>query len=438
MAHFSRQALEERRDSGHLLPLDVVIRCSQQPPDRPLRRPRFVIDLKELSGALGDLGTFLPHVLGAITVAGLSPAGVFVSFGLFYLGSGAFYGIPVGVQPMKAASAAVLIQGMTPAEVAAGALLIGLFFLIAGATGLVTWLARITPPWTTAGIQLGLGTSLAWLGVKLAWQHPLLGIVVAVTMGALLLQRRIPAALVGLAVGIGLAFALGINRGLPELEWGLHLPRGVFPKPQDFLRASYIAVLPQIPLTLTNAIIVTAALAKQWFPKEEHHVTVRNLSLSHGIANILAAPLGGYMMCHGAGGLAGHYRFGARTGGAPLIIGVAFVSLGLFLGSGGVALLALIPMAVVGSLLLFSGLELATSSHFWHFPRWTAGLALGVAALSFVFNPAIGFVAGLAVGWTLKRWRPRFAAEEMAAGKAEEDDTRRYLCSRDGGPQTRP
>jgi len=130
VARFTREDLEQRRDKGRALPFDVIIRCSRQPADQPLRRPRFVFDLKELSGELGDLGTFLPHVLGAITVAGLSPAGVFVSFGLFYLGSGIRYGIPIAVQPMKAASAAVLIQGMTPAEVAAGGLIIGLFFLI--------------------------------------------------------------------------------------------------------------------------------------------------------------------------------------------------------------------------------------------------------------------------------------------------------------------
>ena len=429
MAYLSRETLEQRRDSGRILPFDVVIRCSRQPSDRPLRRPRFVFDLKEISGALGDLGTFLPHVLGAITVAGLSPAGVFVSFGLFYLGSGFRYGIPIAVQPMKAASAAVLIQGMTPAEVAAGGLIIGLFFLIAGATGLIAFLARITSPWITAGIQLGLGLALAWLGLRLAWSQPILGVAVAAIMALLLLKGRIPAALVGLAVGVGLAFVLGINREIPSVDLGLYLPHGVMPGPQDFLRASYLAVLPQIPLTLTNALIVTAALAKQWFPKEEHHVTVRNLSLSTGVANILAAPLGGYMMCHGAGGLAGHYRFGARTGGAGVIIGVIFLSLGLFLGSGGVALLSLIPTAVVGSLLLFSGLELAASARVWSFPRWTGGLALGVAALALGLNPAVAFGAGLAVAWLLRRWRPDLVAQE-----GETDEEVAYLCSQDGGP----
>lgn len=429
MARFTRECLEQRRDNGRTLPFDVIIRCSRQPVDRPLRRPRFAFDLKELSGALGDLGTFLPHVLGAITVAGLSPAGVFVSFGLFYLGSGIRYGIPIAVQPMKAASAGVLIQGMTPAEVAAGGLIIGLFFLIGGAAGMIDRLARVTPPWTTAGIQLGLGLALAWLGLRLAWSQPFLGVAVAAIMALLLFNRRTPAALVGLAVGVGLAFVLGINREIPRVDLGLYLPHGVMPNPQDFLRASYVAVLPQIPLTLTNAIIVTAVLARQWFPKEEHHVTVRNLSLSTGVGNILAAPLGGYMMCHGAGGLAGHYRFGARTGGAGVIIAV-FLSLGLFLGSGGVALLSLIPTAVVGSLLLFSGLELAASARVGGFPRWMAGLALGVAALAIGLNPAVAFGAGLAVAWVLRHWRP-----DLVAHEAEIDAEAAYLCSRDGGPR---
>ena len=63
---------------------------------------------------LGDLGTFLPHIIGAVTVVGMDPTGIFVSFGLFYALAGAFYGVPMAVQPMKAASAAILIQPMDP------------------------------------------------------------------------------------------------------------------------------------------------------------------------------------------------------------------------------------------------------------------------------------------------------------------------------------
>jgi hypothetical protein len=55
----------------------------------------------ELAGACGDLGTFLPHVIGAITVAGLAPAGVLIGFAAFFIASGLFYGLPMAVQPMR-------------------------------------------------------------------------------------------------------------------------------------------------------------------------------------------------------------------------------------------------------------------------------------------------------------------------------------------------
>src|SRR5205823_6803870 len=105
-------------------------------------------------------------------------------------------------------------------------------------------------------------------------------------------------------------------------------------------------------LTLTNAIIVTAAVSRQLFPKELHPVNERNLAITTGLGNLLAAPFGGYLMCHGAGGIAGHVRFGARTATAPVLIGLAFVVLGIGFGSSGYALLKTIPDAVLGGLLL--------------------------------------------------------------------------------------
>ena len=87
---------------------DVKIRCPDQPSASPPRfaRPRFLWSMGEVSGAVGDLGTFLPHIVGAITVVGMAPSGVLLCFGLFYLASGLLYGVPMGVQPMKAASTA--------------------------------------------------------------------------------------------------------------------------------------------------------------------------------------------------------------------------------------------------------------------------------------------------------------------------------------------
>jgi hypothetical protein len=74
--------------------------------------------MHEFSGACGDLGTFIPHVIGTITVAGLSPAGVLFGFGTFLISTGLFYGLPLPVQPMKAVSAVILTGGLRSGEVA--------------------------------------------------------------------------------------------------------------------------------------------------------------------------------------------------------------------------------------------------------------------------------------------------------------------------------
>lgn len=384
---------------------DVPIRCSAQSPGTPARfaRPRFIWTRNEFSGALGDLGTFLPHIIGAITVVGMPPSGVLIWFGVFYLASGLYYGVPMGVQPMKAASAAVLIQQMAPAEVAGAGLVIGAVFLIAGASGLVTALARLIPPTVTAGVQVGLGLSLAALGVRLVQQQAWLGIVVGASMLLLLGNRRLPAALVGLGGGVALAWITGSLPAVPPLSVGFHLPPFVLPTWAAVKRGTEIIVLPQIPLTLTNAIIITAAVTHQLFPKEEHHVTERSLAISTGLGNLIAAPFGGYLMCHGAGGITGHYRFGARSATAPALIGGAFLALGVLLGASATLLLLLIPSAVLGCLLLFSGIELALSSKPQSYTNADLFVVLGIAAISVATNPAVAFVIGLPIAYAVRR-----------------------------------
>src|SRR5437763_13740933 len=87
------------------------------------------------SGACGDLGTFIPHVVGAMTVAGLAPAGVLFGFGAFLIATGLFYGLPLPVQPMKAVSAVTLPDGLQPGGVAAPALMPGRALPVLGRTG---------------------------------------------------------------------------------------------------------------------------------------------------------------------------------------------------------------------------------------------------------------------------------------------------------------
>jgi SulP family sulfate permease len=357
--------------------------------------PRFAWNRREVAGAVGDLGTFLPHIIGAITVAGMAPTGVLSSFGLFYLMAGLFYGVPMGVQPMKAASAVLLIVPMTPAQVAGAGIVIGAVFFLIGVTGLVSRLAAAIPTTVAAGIQLGLGLSLAGLGVRMLQEQLWLGLLISAVTVLLLGNQRLPAALVAVGLGIVLAQATGTGAPMPHLTLGIHLPSLVRPTWDDILRGTELAVLPQIPLTLTNAVVATAAVTRQLLPQRAGRVTERNLAITTGLGNLIAAPFGGYPMCHGAGGIAGHYRFGARTGAAPVLIGIAFLAMGVLLGDSAFALLTLVPPAVLGSLLFFSGIELAVSSAPQRFSGHDLFPLLVVAALSVTTNPAIGFVVGM-------------------------------------------
>ena len=202
MSAETEQAGAARAPMRWLRRIDIQV---QQAEDEPatLARPRFAWNMGEVSGSLGDLGTFLPHIVGAITVVKMDPTGILTTFGLFYAFTGAFYGVPMAVQPMKAASAAVLIEPMDPAAIAGAGLVIGAVFLILGLTGVVSRLARALPGSIAAGLQLGLGLSLAGLGIRLIETQIWLGVAISALMLGLMRYQRSPVALVAVLVGIG-------------------------------------------------------------------------------------------------------------------------------------------------------------------------------------------------------------------------------------------
>lgn len=119
-----------------------------------------------------------------------------------------------------------------------------------------------------------------------------------------------------------------------------------------------------------------------------------------------AGALGGVPMCHGAGGLAAHYRFGSRTGGSNLIIGGIFIALALLFGTSAISVLGLIPLSILGILLLFSGIQLIKMLG----DIRGAGnfiVVSTVAGLSLVTNMTVAFVVGIALYHVLKWQRSR-------------------------------
>ena len=383
----------------------------------------------EIAGSLGDLGTLLPMAIGMILINGLDPVGIFISIGLFYILSGVYYGVTTPVQPMKVIGAYAIATAMTPAQILASGVLMGIFLLVIGGTNAITVIGKYIPRPVIRGVQLSTGTLLMAQGVKfmigsskfqimrhLAEPYLTLqllgpipaGIVIGIIGGILTLflleNKKLPAGLVIVMGGIAVGLVFGTHAGFDKLKPGIYLPALLpfgFPGKADFAFALFALALPQLPMTLGNAVIANADLSKEYFGEFSNKVTYRALSLSMGLANIISFTLGGMPLCHGAGGLAAHYRFGARTAGSNIFIGGLFLALAFFLGSHALSLVYLVPMAVLGVLLLFAGSQLAITVIDMK-ERKELFVALVILGITMASNLAVGFTSGIAVAYALK------------------------------------
>jgi hypothetical protein len=346
-------------------------------------------------------------MLGSLAVAGLSPTPVLMGFAVFYIATATVYRLPIPVQPMKAAVAVLLTQQVAPGTLAASGVMIGAVLLLLAATGLVDKLGRLVPQSVLSGLQLGLGISLALVAAGLIGTSPALGLAIAALLGALLFVPNIP----GAAIGLAAAVALGALLGAP----GLTLPAGSAPglalslPDLDAIAGGFTQItLPQLSLTLTNAIFLTALVAGDYYGERARHVTPRRLALSSGLANVLLAPLGALPMCHGAGGVAAHHRFGARTGTAPLLLGLALLGLALLPTGTAMTLLTAIPAAGLGALLLVASAELALSKRLVDCKPSCRPVIAVTAAVTVLADPMWGLVAGTAAEalrvWAVRRY----------------------------------
>jgi MFS superfamily sulfate permease-like transporter len=172
------------------------------------------------------------------------------------------------------------------------------------------------------------------------------------------------------------------------------MPGLVLPSWGEIWRSFEVAVLPQLSLTLTNAVIVTANLARELFPEKGAIASERHLALSSGIANVLLCPFGAMPMYHGAGGLAAQFRFGARSGLAPVIFGAALLLLALGFADRASTMLALIPVSAVGALLIFAGTDLAISRRLFDGKPSCLWVIGATALVTVTVNPALGLILG--------------------------------------------
>ncbi|HOM67055.1 MAG: hypothetical protein BWX85_00333 [Chloroflexi bacterium ADurb.Bin120] len=363
--------------------------------------PDFEFNLRELAGSMGDFGTLFPLAVSYIAINGMNPAGLFIMLGLTNIALGLIYRLPMPLQPKKIVAITAITQKWSPDLIYASGLGLGLLWILLTVSGLLRWLVRITPDYIVRGIQLALGITLAWQALQWMRPEPLLGLVAVVIVLLLRSNRYAPASVVLMVLGV---IILAWRGNLPE-HWDLRLTLPVIavPRWEDVWKTMLLAGFAQIPLSISNAIIAPAALIRDYFPKKS--VSEEKLMLNMGVMNVFSSILGGMPMCHGAGGLAGQYYFGARTGGAPIMEGVIEILIGLFLSGSIAALMAAFPMPLIAGMMLLVGIQLARTAR--NLRGWELALALATAALSIVTNIGIGFLGGLVAAHLLKAVRRR-------------------------------
>lgn len=342
----------------------------------------------ELTGALGDSITVLPIVVALGALTPVSVAHALLLFGAFQIVWGVRYGLPVSVEPMKALAGLAIAGAVTYGELVAAGLLAAAVLLVVGATGTLGHVQRYVGQPVVRGVQLAVALLLAQAGLELAVGDLRMAVVGAgVAVAAVAVGYRQLAAIAVLAAGTVWTVVVGgvPAPAVPALE--------LFPTGGPALTAGAVeGTVAQLAMTVGNAAVATSLLLDDFFDVD---VSPDQLATSMGVMDAVAVPLGGLPMCHGSGGLAGKYAFGARTGGANVVLGVLYV---------GAALVATVwlhfPMAILGALLVVVALQLAAVAvDTDHRP-----LVAGMGILAVATNVGVAFVAGLGYWLVHRRW----------------------------------
>lgn len=408
---------------------------------------------REASGSLGDLGTFLPLLVGLTVESGLDVGTTLIVTGVYNLVTAICFDVPMPVQPMKTIAAVALSDDAVTVSqiVAAGAFVSATVFFL-GATGLIDTFNRVVPRAVVHGMQIGLGMLLCVRAFKMAVfddsgdsnVRALLGadgLLVAAAALALAVfggarktfstrSRCVPSrcdedederperperpdrrsvdertlsssrSIVSIRsvenerpetdvengcpetttatrltspspspstpptalalVLAGLALSATRPGSLSSLRVGPTTPKPVTFTADDWATGIVKAGLPQLPLTTLNSVVAVCALSKELFPDRPAAPT--RVATSVGAMNLAGAAIGVMPCCHGAGGLAAHYHFGARRGAATAFLGLCKLTLGALFGGSLLTLLRAFPKTVLGVMLGAASVELVRAA----------------------------------------------------------------------------
>ena len=378
----------------------------------------------EISGSLGDLGTFLPIVIALSEGNQISLSTTLIFTGIYNILTGVFFGIPLPVQPMKAIAAIAVLKSLTAGQTAAAGIFVASCILAFSVSGLLEWFTRVIPIPIVKGIQVGAGlslviaagskatSSLSWSGPS--WADNYAWIIVAFLALLLLnLYPRTPYALLITCVGIIFALILladSRSQQLPGFRpWH---PYTQVPRGNDWKVGILDAGVGQLPLTTLNSIVAVTHLAADLLP-EVATPSVTSIGISVAAMNLFGCWFGAMPVCHGSGGLAAQYRFGARSGASIIFLGILKLLIGLILGESLTSLLHKFPIAFLTVMIIAAGLELASVGESLNTnrardlkeghaglteaqrkQRWTTMFVTTGFLIAFK-NDAIGFLAGM-------------------------------------------
>ncbi|KAL5056459.1 hypothetical protein RYX36_037141 [Vicia faba] len=401
----------------------------------------------ELNGAMGDLGTYIPIVLALTLARDLNLGTSLIFNGVYNIITGIIYGVPMPVQPMKAIAAVALSdKEFGVPEIMAAGIMTGAVLFILGITGMMKLVYKFIPLPVVRGIQLAQGLSFALTAVKYVrnvqdlpkskalGERPwfgLDGLILAIICAFFIVivngageQNRgscgardngdnldegrrnnridklrkivfsLPSAFIVFVLGIVLVF-IRKHQVARQVTFGPSSIELVKFSKQSWKKGFIKGAIPQLPLSILNSVIAVCKLSTDLFPEREFSVT--SISVTVGLMNLVGCWFGVVPTCHGAGGLAGQYKFGGRSGGCVVLLGVGKLVLGLVLGTSLAHIMKHFPVGILGVLLLFAGIELALCARDMN-SKQDFFVALVCTAVSLVGSSAsLGFLIGMIV-----------------------------------------
>lgn len=371
--------------------------------------PANRFDRMEWAGAFGDLGTLIPFTVAYISLLKMDPYGILLAFGIAKIISGLYYKTPFPIQPMKAIGAVATTQAaqtimITPNAVYGAGIVTGLIWLLLGITGAAKKVADLVSRPVAVGIVMGLGFGFMLEGIKMMSAGWLLGGAALLGTMLLLTNRVVPVMFLLLIGGAFVAVAQdpALLATLAAVSVDFRLPSFALDSMtwREVLIGTVFLALPQIPLTLGNAVLAVTEENNRLFP--DRPVTEKKVAISTGIMNLLGPIIGAVPMCHGAGGMAGHVRFGARTGGALIILGTLLLIVALFFSSSVETIFRIFPAPILGVILFLTGAQLALGSCNFGNTKNDRFVSLVTAACA-IWNIGLAFIIGVATYHLLKR-----------------------------------